>query len=144
MAATLKGCAVVWGSGFTATVGVIVGSTTGEVQSADFTRDATATELRDHIGDVIGMAYTNKKRTWNVSVIPSDASAVATAQANMDAMIPALGTVVTVVDGTSAKTDNADLSGYLWMLDACSVRYTNTGPAVVDMTLSCYEDNDLV
>jgi len=150
--ATLKGAAVVWGCGFTSTVGIVLSSTTGEVQSADFTREATQTELRDHLGDPIGMAYTNFKRTWNVSVVPCAASVVGadgapnpSASYSLDSFLPTPGTAVKVVDATSGITDNADLGvGWDFMVEEASVKYSNTGHAVVDLVLASYEDTDLV
>ena len=141
MADTLKGCGVSWGTSGVSGTGVVFSSSVGEMQSTDLARAATTMELRNGDGDVVGMAFSDLKKTFSVSIIPSHATTKATARTQMDLMIPAVGEVVTLADTSCTVTAGDNAGKYL--LDAARVRYTNTGFAVVELDLTQFDANDV-
>jgi len=141
MADVLRGCGVVWGAAGSTGTGVVWSASTGEMQSRDLGREATSSELRNADGDVVGLSFSDLKKTFTASVIPSHATSKATAKTNMDAMIPAAGTIVTVTD--SASTVTAAANGGKYLLDAARIRYTNNGFAIVEFDLTQYDANDV-
>jgi len=141
MADVLRGCGVVWGAAGSSGTGVVWSSTTGEVQSRDMNREATSSELRNADGDVVGLSFSDLKKTFTASVIPSHATLTATARTNMDLMIPAPGEIVTITDTASTITDGTNSGKYL--LDAARIRYTNNGFAIVEFDLTQYDANDV-
>lgn len=146
MAVTLTGLAVVWGCGNLTFTGVAISGTTGKMQSYDFTRDGDDEPLLDENGETVGMAAFNLKKTLDINVIPSNATVIATGQANMDAMLPAKGTTITVSDsdaGTAGTTRiEASHSGKYYCMSA-KVNRTNRGPASINIQMVAYDANDI-
>ena len=141
--ATLRGSGIIFGTGVTASAGIIISATTGFVQSEDFSRQAEKTEVKDGIGDVRTVAYSNLTKSMTVVVVPADTATPTTADAvvNADAMLVAPGTIVTIADANSTVTDGTHTAKYL--LDGCRRRTTNTGEAVVEADLMQYDANDV-
>lgn len=136
MATTLTGKGVLWGCNNISMTGVI-STTLGQIQSNSFTRESDKAELRDGIGDVVGRAFYDHRRTIQITVIPSAAS-IATAKTNALAMLPAIGSVIAVVDTDDLTTDEN------YTVEECSISRTNTGMAEISMTVSNRDDNDAV
>jgi len=141
MAATLKGKAAVWGVQGLTFSGVVISATTGKIQSLDFTKDSDVVQLEDEQGEVVGESFFNAKHVINITVIPIDATAIATAQTNLDAMIPAPGTTITIADTTSTVTDGTN-SGKFSVLST-KLGKTNKGYATIDMQIRQYVANDV-
>lgn len=139
MAVTLKGLAVVWGCGNLTMTGVAISSTTGKMQNYDFTRTSETAKLADPNGEHAGRAFFDASRALNITVIPSDSAAIATATTNMLAMLPAPGTEVTVADSDGASTIIENSNGGVYMCETATLNATNDGPRSISMNLVQYE-----
>ena len=145
MAATRTGLAVVWGSGnLTSTSGVVLNSGVGQIQEISFERSHEETELRNEIGDPVGMASTNRKKNLNITVVPSDTATkdgVDSATANMNTLIAKPGTTVRIVDADSSGIASDHTGDYQLM--SCRVRRTNNDHAVLEFSLEQFDDNNI-
>lgn len=140
MSEVLKGKAAKWGVGALTFSGVVISSTTGKIQSMDFTKDSEMAALDDESGETIGESFFNHKHVINISVIPIDATTIATARTNLDAMLPDAGTTITLSDPTSTVTDGTN-SGKYNVISAKEGR-TNKGYATIDMQIRQFKAND--
>jgi hypothetical protein len=140
MAETIRGLGFVWGVNGLTFTGFNATEPTFKTQSLDLTRDSDVAQLENESGEVVGECFFNSKKVMNVSVIPS-ATSVATAQGNLDKLIPAPGTIITVADANGTTID-ATNSGKFTCLSAKMGR-TNKGMATVDLQLRQYEANDV-
>jgi len=136
---------VVWGCGnLTGTDGgspAIVLGTVSTIQSNDFTWDSQKTELRNEAGDVVGMASYNGKKSISINMMPSHATAIATAKENINKLMFAPGTAITITDADGAVIDGTFSGAY--QLETSRVNRTNNGPVTVDLTLVQFVDNDI-
>ena len=132
MAASLVGKIAIWGAGGV-TVSGIIADANGQLQSVDFTRTADSANLDNSVGETVGQAYYNDHFDVTLSVIPAGTDAIA-AKANLDALLPAPGTAVSIVDADSVITD----SSAKFTVQSARVNRTNKGFATVDLTLRRY------
>lgn len=141
MAVTLKGLAVVWGCGNLTMTGVAISSTTGQFQNYDFSRSSDTAKLSDSNGEHAGRAFFDASRTINVTVIPSDASTIAQAKTNLNAMLPAPGTEVTVADADGAVIDELypGSGTSIYLCETATLNATNDGPRSITLNLVQHE-----
>ena len=141
MAVTLKGLGVVWGVG---TVGAtasaaIIDSDKAKVQSAQFGKSAGESLLKDEKGETVGAAIFNKRHEFTITCIPVDpdtATGIADAKVNLQALLPAIGTKVTITDSESTIVDGTHSGEYI--VTAVSNGRTNNGFATITMSLRQY------
>ena len=138
--ATLKGKAVVWGVDGVTFTGFDASEPTGETSSLNFQRASDMKEIKDDIGNTVGAVFFNAQNTLRIDVVPSAAS-IAAAKSNMDKFLPVPGTVITVIDADSTKTDGTNSGKYLYI--SGELRRTPDGEAVISMELKQWVDNDV-
>lgn len=143
MAVTLKGLAVVWGAGNLTFTGVAISGTTGKIQNYNFTREGSQEFLADADGEEVGVAFFNNGKTLELNVVPSDASAIATAKTNLDAMLPAPGTAITVADADGAGTAIEASHSGVYLCISSKVGRTNRGPATIDLVMIQRDANNI-
>ena len=138
MAATLRGLAVVWGAqGITFTAGIVSSTNGAATQSLKVARGSDKAEIKNDQGEVVGQVFFNGKKTLSITVIPSHASSITSAQSSADAYLIAPGTKMTVVDAQGAIVD-----GDYNLLSATGNR-TNEGAMTVDLEMEKYDANDV-
>lgn len=136
MAVTQIGLIAVWGvAGIVVTAGVtaITGSGKGQIQSADATRSASSAQLDNDIGETVGETYYNEQYDLSISVIPCDSS-LANARLNLDALMPAPGTALSIADADSTLID----SSAKYTVQSARVNRSSKGNATIDLTLKRY------
>ena len=154
MAATLKGCAVVWGtggivSGTTSgtTVVAIISSATSKTQSANVSIEPEQQDITNNDGETVGKILYNFKQTLEISVIPVDAPtngdpSVTNAKTNLQNLLPDPGTVITIVDndlGTGGRLYNEGK----FIVTRARLSRTNKGMATIDLTCETYKDHNI-
>jgi hypothetical protein len=145
MAVTLKGCAVVWGTGGITATGVIINETTSKNQSANLSLESEKQEITNNDGETVGKIYYNYKQTFEISIIPVDADASPTisgAKTNLQNLLPDPGTLITIVDndlGTGGRLYN----GGKFLVERARLSRTNKGMATIDLTCETYRDKDI-
>lgn len=138
MAHSQRGLAIVWGAqGVTFTAGIVSGTNGAKTQSLRVVRSSDKAEVMNDQGEVVGQVYFNGKKTLSISVIPSHASAISSAQSSLDAHLIAPGTKVTVADDQGTTVDGD------YNLISATANRTNNGVAVVDVELEKYDANDV-
>jgi len=140
MAETLRGIAVRWAIGGISFTGITLTSDASKFQSLEFNRSSDKAEIKDGNGEVAGLVFYNAKKSINVTVIPG-ATSVANAQGNVDAWLPAPGTVLTAADTEGASIDASSATTYNVL--SCKLRLSVDGPAMVDLELERYDANDV-
>lgn len=140
--ATLKGKAILWGNELTSAA--IISDTTGIPTDATFTHIVDTDELLNADGNTVGKCYYGYGKRFTITAIPADRSgapAVATARTNMDAMLPAPGTTLTLADAHSGVTDATQSGKY--QVVRSTLRTVNNGPAVVELEVVQYTAHDI-
>jgi hypothetical protein len=137
MAVKNTGLAVVWGiKGVTFTAGIVSSSNGAQTQSLRLVRTADKTDIKNDQGEVVGHVFANGRKTLSITVVPSHATVIATAQTSVDAHLIAPGTKVTVVDSQGAVVDD-DYNCLTATLNA-----TNEGAQTVDLELEAFDAYD--
>jgi len=143
MAATLKGCAVVWGTGGITATGVIISEATSKTQSANLSIETEQQDITDNNGETVGKILYNFKQTLEISVIPVDADTAPTitgAKTNLQNLLPDPGTVINITDGdASTKIYNAGK----FIVTRARLSRTNKGMATIDLTCETFKDHDI-
>lgn len=135
MAVAQKGVGVVWGVDGVTYTGFSVGSEPAcKNTSVNGEKTAQRREILDGNGELAGQVFYDARRKFSISVIPSGTT-MAIAKANVNKYLPAIGTVITVVDG-----DNTIFDGDYSLLSA-KLNRSNTGEATIDMELEMSEVN---
>lgn len=138
MSATLKGLAVVWGAqGITFTAGIVSATNGAQTQSLRVVRDSGKAYIKNDQGETVGRVDFDGKKTLSISVVPSHASSLSSAQTSMDAYLIAPGTKITVVDAQGAVVDGD------YLLNSATGNRTNEGTAVVDLEMEKFDANDI-
>lgn len=138
MAATLKGLAVVYGvAGVTMTAGIVSATNGAQTQSLRLVRNSDKVEIKNDAGEVVGQVFVNGKKTLSLTVVPSHASAISSAQGSMDAYNIAAGTKITVVDAAGTVVDGD------YNLISSTQNRTNDGVATLDLEMEKYDANDV-
>lgn len=140
MAETQKGIAVRWSINGISFTGITLAGDASKFQSLEFTRSSDKHEIKDGNGEAAGLVFYNAKKTANITVIPA-ATTVANAQANVDAWLPAPGTVLTAADTEGASLDAASATTYNVL--SAKMRMTVDGPVMVDLEIERYDANDV-
>ena len=129
-----KGVGVVWGVNGILLTGLLT-TTVGKVQSNDLERKATRREVMDCNGDLVGQIFLDKRRSGTISVIPSGAT-IAAAKTNMDALTPAIGTVLVFADADGTVFDGS------YSLLSAKLARAKDQEAVITMDFEMSETND--
>ena len=122
---TTQGTAIVWSC---ATTGLTFTGSAGDytVTGEDFGKEATEATMKDREGTTKTAYYYDGKKTLNLSVYPSGASADATAT-------PSVGQAVTVV-----AASDSDIAG-TWICSAVSKTRSNEGHTEFSLTLQAWD-----
>jgi hypothetical protein len=141
--ATFKGKAVFWGAGNISYAGFAAGSTF-ENQSFNFTKTADEKIIRDYDGDSVAAVYFNPMREISFEVIPSAAS-IADAKTSADALMPDIGTVITLTDNDSAETDEnqASQGAGKYIVRSASLSRSNESEARISITAFTSDANSI-
>jgi len=141
MAETQSGLAVVWGvQGITFTAGITDpggASALGQKQSLTFTRASKVAYVANDLGESVGRVDFDANKVTRLTVIPSHATAKATAKTNMDSYLPAPGTKITIADADGAVIDGD------YKLNSATLNKTNNGPATIDIEIEKFDANDI-
>ena len=154
MAETQTGIAAVWGADNFRVVasGLVLGLGDASPQNWNGDRTSDVANFMNGLGETIGRAFYSAKKTISISVMPVDSQTqtAAGAVASMVALLPAPATKVTLVDtdvveDPSVATVWETLHSAAWYVNSSSMRLTNTGAAIIDLTLTQYDTaaNDL-
>ena len=128
MAVTLKGKGVRWGVGMTGTI-----ITTSLAQSGDMTYSSNTAELLDKDGIRVGVAFIDTEKTISITVVPSGATAAAAAT-QVDEIVLAPGTAVTITDAHVAAAADVDVAG-AYVAEGSRIRETNSGAMLLEIDL---------
>ena len=151
--ATANGKYVVWGvAGITATGFAStepIGADHGDIQSVSVSNQSDVTEIKNGSGDVAALVFSNHNRECSIEVVPSSTT-LDLVQADIEALIPAPGTIITLVetdanltslDGdTDTVKDTADAGK--WSYISGELSRSNDSEARVTMTLRQYAGCD--
>jgi len=135
MAELIKGVGAVWGIGASSTTF----GTGSLVQSMDFGVESESVEIKNAKGECVGKIFYNEKNTLTCEVIPSGASISA---ARTNNVLPAPGTLVTIVDATE-DTELAGTHTGKFVFTGGSKKKSNTGLTVLTFNLEQYVANDI-
>ena len=142
--ATFKGKAVFWGAGNISFAGFASGATF-ENQSFNFTKTADEKLIRDYDGDVVSAVHYNPMREISFEVIPSAAS-IAAAKVASDALVPDIGTVITLTDADSTESDeHSETAGVgKYIVRSAAISRSNESEARVSVTAFMGDANVIV
>jgi len=139
---TLIGKAVLWGNELTSAA--IISDTTGIPTDATFSWITDTDELLNASGSLVGKCHYGFGKRFTLTVIPADRTgtpAVATARTNMDALLPAPGTTLTLADAHSGVTDATNTGKF--QVVRSTLKTVNNGPAVVELEVVQYTAHDI-
>jgi len=141
--ATFKGKAVFWGAGNLSFAGFTSGATF-EAQSLSFTKTADEKLIRDYDGDVVSCIFYNPMREITFEVIPS-ASTIAAAKTAADALMPDIGTVITLTDPDSTESDEDQASGGAgkYLVRSAALTRSNEAEARISITAFIGDANSI-
>ena len=138
MAVAQKGVGVVWGvSGVTFT-GFHATEPLYKLKSQSGERTSATKEILDANGQLVGRVFFDGRKKISINVTPSGAS-LAAAFANMEKLLPAPGTAITLVDG---DTSGAVFEATYSVMNA-KVNRASTEEATIDMDLEMSTENDV-
>lgn len=139
----VNGVAAIWGVNGIVCTGIAINPTVASIESGEFAREADEDELRDSDNDVVGLAISNQRKTLRLTVFPlSSSGTIATARANLDALMPTIGSSLTLADGDSSITD-ATHGGKYVVRSPINLRRANRGFAGIELNLYQSEAQDL-
>lgn len=131
MAADIKGTAVVWSiGGVTFTAGIVSATNASMPQSVRYQRTAENTKIKDTGGDIKTIVYHGFMKTVSITVVPSHATAIASAVTSKEAHLIAPGTKVTIADAQGSTQIEQN-----WIVVSCSEQRTVDGVCTVDLEL---------
>ena len=145
MSATLKGCAVVWGTGGITATGVVISDATTKTQSANLSIETEQQDITDNNGETVGKILYNFKQTLEISVIPVDAPtstspSISKAKNNLQGLLPDPGTLITITDNDVA---NKLYNSNKFIVTRARLSRTNKGMATIDLTCETYKSHDI-
>lgn len=142
MAAVIKGRAIVWSVGaITFSAGITMTNGESLTQSVAVTRTSEKAEVKDNGGVIRAQVFSGFKKTLSLTAVPAAASGgntITNARTTADNMMPAAGTLVTIVDDSGTIIDAS--------YNVISARQNRTvdGVATIDMELETGDEgNDI-
>lgn len=104
--------AVFWGLGSSLTATAASGMGTFLPQSADFDVEADEVSVADYKGDTTAIVFFDQKETLKMEVIPTGSTI---ANAKIASILPAPGTIITVVDTDDTEVAGATTTAYVFI-----------------------------
>lgn len=142
--ATSKGLALVYGSKGTIqlyTVGALnaltplTSGTITTIESYDATHEADVEQIKNSSGDVVAQVSANERISLNVTFIPSASDF---AQAKLAAGIPKVNGYAAIAGSDGVTVGGVSIDGDYVYSGGGSVKFTNSGKAMVTITVTKY------
>jgi hypothetical protein len=142
--ATSKGLALVYGSGGTITLytqtgvgpGTALSGAISTIESYDVTHEADVEQIKNGSGEVVAQVSANERISLNITFIPSSATDATAALTG--ASLPGVNSYVKITDAKATTYGGVSINGDYVYSGGGSVKFTNSGKAMVTMTVTKY------
>ena len=139
--ANSKGLALVYGAKGTITLFTPSGTalTTGAIttiESYDATHEADVEQIKNSAGEVVAQVSANERISLNITFIPSSATDATAALTG--ASLPGVNSYVKIADAKATTYGGVSINGDYVYSGGGSVKFTNSGKAMVTMTVTKY------
>lgn len=144
--ATVKGVGLLFGLGTGSALSLTItggSALVAKYQAIDYEKSAERAELRDEAGSELGRVYYNAMKKLTIQCVPYDSTSISTASTNAAALLPAIGTSVTLVDNQLVNETDVTFTTGLYVVENAKAARTNTSICLITLELECVVDNDI-